>query len=312
MRYASVTLFSVALLGAQAYSQNTCAQCTPDRNLIRLPFGFNPDTLRLRPGSDTTLVVHFTFPDSVRRGLFTVFPNYAIWVDSMRLDSNRVTDRSGNPFAYNSNNPEAGPIHFDQPHRLKAYEPNNPNTARFVVYRNPSPTEWGAGGTAGGSPPFGCARLCIKAANQEGSDTLRVRVRFFIPTLAGDGNNKDTTTLHTPDAGGNRTYGDTVFRYVVKITRNLPTYTGYIGNHSVQMRLSPNPAWGETELRFILISPTRVSLRAFTMDGREAYLHEGLYAAGEHRYSLRLPKGIYTILLETEYGRVADRLVVVE
>ncbi|MCS7161863.1 MAG: T9SS type A sorting domain-containing protein [Bacteroidia bacterium] len=304
----------MALLGAQAYGQNQCTRCTPDRSQIALPRGFNPDTLRLPPGVDTTLVVHFTFPDSVRRGQFVLYPNYAIWVDSMRLDSNRVRDRNGNNFAYDSSNPEAGPIHFDQDHRTKPYEPNNPNTARFVVYRNPSPQEWGSGGSAGNTPPYGCARLCIRTVNQEGSDTLRVRVRFFIPqgALGTDGNNKDTTSVYTPDVLGNRTYGDTVFRYVVKITRNLQTHAGYVGSYSVQLRLSPNPAWGETELRFILMSPTRVSLRAFTIDGREVYLHESLYAAGEHRHSLRLPKGIYTILLETEYGRVAERLVMLE
>ncbi|GIV25934.1 MAG: hypothetical protein KatS3mg026_1626 [Bacteroidia bacterium] len=80
-------------------------------------------------------------------------------------------------------------------HRYKQYASNPDRYANFVVYRNP-------GGAAGGSPPIGCARVCVKGGPTAGSDTLRVRVRAFIPGL-GDGPNKDTTNL-TPTTAGSR------------------------------------------------------------------------------------------------------------
>ena len=286
------------------YAQcNMCDISSAPAGAFPTPYGFNPDSLVLPPGRDTTLVIYFTFPDEAQQGTITVYPNYAIWVDSLRLDVGLITLQNGQPFAYNSSDPTQGGIHFDQMHRYKRYDPSDPSKqANFVVYRNP-------GGTAGQTPPTGCARICVKSSNTNGSDTLRVKVRAFIPTL-GDGASKDTTNL-TPQLLGNNAWLDTTFRYAV-VVGTAPTSLGSAGGVVQAFSVSPNPAIYEAVARFSLVQPTALVLRAVAVDGREVYRHTGSYAAGEHTHSLSLPAGIYKLLLETPAGSVRQKLVVVE
>ncbi|MCX7607484.1 MAG: hypothetical protein N2170_09535, partial [Bacteroidia bacterium] len=264
MRYIAL---GIGMTGWALYAQ--CNMCTPDGNLSPRPYGFNPSILYVRPGVDTSLTIYFTFPDTVRQGTFLLSPNYAIWVDSLRLDSGRITQQNGQPFAYNTSNPSQGPIHFDQMHRYKQYDINDPSKkANFVVYQNP-------GTTQGQTPPFGCARVCVRGTSNQGSDTLRVKVRAFIPNL-GDGANKDTTNL-TPQLLGQNAWLDTVFRYVVVVTANPPA--AHLGSHSAisSFSIRPNPAVREATISFQLLRPTPLTLRAYTADGREVYRSTSMY-----------------------------------
>ncbi|MCX7763524.1 MAG: T9SS type A sorting domain-containing protein [Bacteroidia bacterium] len=299
MRYAVLLLSGLAWM---TYLHAQCTACTPDPSKSPTPYGFNPPILYVRPNTDTTLVVYFTFPDEVRQGNFTVYPNYAIWVDSLRLDSGRVTLQNGQPFMYNSANPDAGGIRFDQLHRAKRFDPNDTRTANFVVYQNP-------GGTAGQTPPIGCARVCIKGGSQ-GSDTLRVKVRVFIPTI-GDVQNKDTANL-TPTLLGNQAWLDTTFRYVILVTPTIPTSLGSVAASKADFTVYPNPTRGESIVRFTLAAESLVRLRVFSSDGREVYTHAEHYSAGSHEHLLRLPAGIYVVHLETSGTYLSERIVVLE
>jgi len=294
MRYVAF-LYAV---GAFLYAQ--CGACTPDANQSPTPYGFNPAVLYVRPGVDTSLTIYFTFPDEVQQGSFTVYPNYAIWVDSLKLDRGLIMAQSGMPFAYNTTNPTAGPIAFDQMHRYKRYATNPDRYANFVVYQNP-------GGTAGQTPPIGCARVCVKGGPTEGSDTLRVKVRAFIPTL-GDGSGKDTTNL-TPQLLGQNAWLDTTFRYVVVVTSTIPAALAQGRGEVARFTVLPNPAYGEAEVRFSLHGPALVSLEVYTADGRQVYGHTGLYSAGEQRPGLSLPAGLFRGGANKGPGRLSPSLV---
>ncbi|MCX8113336.1 MAG: T9SS type A sorting domain-containing protein [Bacteroidia bacterium] len=278
-----------------------CTACTPDDSRSPRPFGFNPPALYVRPNTDTTLVIYFTFPDGVQFGNLTVYPNYAIWVDSLRLDRGLITLQNGQPFKYDASNPDNGGIQFNQLHRHKNYDPSDPGkTANFVVYQNP-------GGTAGQTPPIGCARVCIKGGAQTGSDTLRVKVRAFVSVL-GDGANKDTANI-------NGTLGrvDTIFRYAVVVTPNIPSSLAGRSPSSISFKLTPNPSFGETNIRFELNKLTHLTIRAVALDGREVYRHAGLYEPGSHAHALRLPAGVYLVSLQEEgHLTYTQQLVVLE
>ncbi len=300
MRYVVLFLFGAALVYGQ------CNMCTPNAANSPLPYGFRPDPLWLPPGIDTSLTIYFTFPDEVPQGALTVYPNYAIWVDSLRLDVGLLTDQSGNPFAYNASNPSAGPIHFDQMHRYKQWGSGATEYANFVVYRNPGTSA----GPTGQTPPIGCARVCIRTSSTEGSDTLRVKVRAFIPAV-GDGDNKDTTNLR-PVLFNNNAWRDTVFRYVVVIS-SQPASLGREAGSIYALRLVSNPAYREAVVTYTLSQPMAVRLRAYTLDGREVLLRDlGLQPAGTFQENLTLPAGQYFLRLETPYGFSSTRLTVIE
>jgi hypothetical protein len=253
------------------------------------------------------LVIYFTFPDSVRQGSFLLFPNYAIWVDSLRLDRGLITTQDGDTFAYNASNPAAGPIHFDQMHRYKQWGSEPTDYANFVVYQNPGTPP---GGQPGSTPPIGCARVCIRTSSTEGSDTLRVKVRVFIPTL-GDGDNKDTSNLR-PVLLGNNAWLDTVFRYAVVIS-SAPASLGRGMSAVYAFRPVSNPVYREAVVTYTLPQPMAVRLRAYTLDGREVLLRDlGLQPAGTFQETLNLPAGQYFLRLETPYGLSATRLTVIE
>lgn len=296
MRYVVLSLIGAALVYGQ------CNQCTPDPAQSPTPYGFSPDPLWLPPGIDTSLTIYFTFPDQVQQGALTVYPNYAIWVDSLRLDQGRITTQGGGTFAYNASDPSAGPIIFDQLHRYKRWG-GATDYANFVVYQNP-------GGTAGQTPPFGCARVCIRTSSTEGSDTLRVKVRAFIPVL-GDGDGKDTADLR-PTLLGNNAWLDTVFRYAVVIS-SAPASLGRGMSAMYAFRPVSNPAYREAAVTYTLHQPMAVRLRAYTLDGREVLLRDlGLQPAGTFRETLNLPAGQYFLRLETPYGLSTTRLTVIE
>jgi hypothetical protein len=301
MRYVVLSLIGAALVYGQ------CNQCTPDPARSPRPYGFNPDPLWLPPNKDTSLVIYFTFPDSARQRGLLLFPNYAIWVDSLRLDRGLITDQRRNPFAYNASDPSAGPIIFDRLHLYTRWGSGATDSANFVVYKNPAtPT----GVQPGSTPPFGCARVCIRTSSTEGSDTLRVKVRAFIPTL-GDGDDKDTVNL-TPNLLGNNAWLDTVFRYAVVIS-SAPASLGRGMSAMYAFRPVSNPAYREAVVTYTLHQPMAVRLRAYTLDGREVLLRDlGLQPAGTFQETLNLPAGQYFLRLETPYGLSATRLTVIE
>jgi hypothetical protein len=300
MRYVVLSLIGAALVYGQ------CNQCMPNQALSPTPYGFRPDPLRLPPGIDTSLTIYFTFPDQAQQGSFTVYPNYAIWVDSLKLDRGLITDQSGNPFAYNVSDPSAGPIIFDQLHRYKQWGSGATDYANFVVYQNPGTSA----GPAGQTPPIGCARVCIRTSATEGSDTLRVKVRAFIPALS-DADNKDTTNLR-PVLLGNNAWLDTTFRYAVVIS-SAPASLGRGMSAMYAFRPVSNPAYREAVVTYTLPQPMAVRLRAYTLDGREVLLRDlGLQPAGTFQETLNLPAGQYFLRLETPYGLSATRLTVIE
>lgn len=299
MRYVVLSLIGAALVYGQ------CNQCTPNQALSPTPYGFRPNPLWLPPNKDTSLTIYFTFPDQAQQGPFTVYPNYAIWVDSLRLDQGLITDQSGNPFAYNASNPSAGPIIFDQLHRYKRWGSGATDYANFVVYQNPGTSA----GPAGQTPPIGCARVCIRTSATEGSDTLRVKVRAFVPAL-GDADNKDTTNLRP--TLGNNAWLDTTFRYAVVIS-SAPASLGRGMSAMYAFRPVSNPAYREAVVTYTLPQPMAVRLRAYTLDGREVLLRDlGLQPAGTFQETLNLPAGQYLLRLETPYGLSATRLTVIE
>jgi len=301
MRHIVLPLIGVAL----AYGQ--CSMCAPNPANSPFPYGFSPDPLYLPPGIDTSLTIYFTFPDQVQQGALTVYPNYAIWVDSLRLDQGLITTQGGGAFAYNASNPSAGPIIFDQLHRYKQWGSGATDYANFVVYQNPGTPP---GGQPGSTPPIGCARVCIRTSATTGSDTLRIKVRVFITTL-GDAGNKDTANLR-PVLLGNNAWLDTVFRYAVVIS-SLPTSLGREMGAMYAFRPVSNPAYREAVVTYTLPQPMAVRLRAYTLDGREVLLRDlGLQPAGTFQETLNLPAGQYFLRLETPYGLSATRLTVIE
>jgi hypothetical protein len=237
----------------------------------------------------------------------TFYPNYAIWVDSLRLDRGLITTQDGLTFAYNASNPSAGPIIFDQLHRYKQWGSGATDYANFVVYQNPGTSA----GPAGQTPPIGCARVCIRTSATTGSDTLRIKVRIFVPAF-GDGDNKDTTNLRPIIFGGIAAWLDTTFRYAVVIS-SLPTSLGREMGAMYAFRPVSNPAYREAVVTYTLHQPMAVRLRAYTLDGREVLLRDlGLQPAGTFQETLNLPAGQYFLRLETPYGLSATRLTVIE
>jgi hypothetical protein len=295
MRYVVLSLIGAALVYGQ------CNQCMPNSAQSPRPYGFNPDPLRLPPNKDTSLTIYFTFPDQVLQGSLTVYPNYAIWVDSLRLDQGRITTQGGGTFAYNASDPSAGPIIFDQLHRYKQWGSEATDYANFVVYQNPGISA----GPAGQTPPIGCARVCIRTSSNEGNDTLRVKVRVFVNAL-GDVDNKDTTNIR-----GSLGRVDTTFRYAIVISRSSSLSRGLTNVYD--FRIQPNPAYQEAILSYTLPNAMAVSLSVYALDGRKVLSRDlGLKPAGTHQETLRLPAGQYLIRLETLYGFSMTRLTVIE
>jgi hypothetical protein len=169
-----------------------------------LPQGFDPSSITLTAGQDTEVVIQFTLPDTVQQGGQTLYPNYAIYVDSLRMAGGAtyvvVKGTASTPVSYAN-----GAFRFDQAPRYK--QVRSGVSARVVVYRNPSPSE--AGVSSGQlSPPRGCVRACIKGSSAYSGrygDSLYIVLRAFIDPnsisigftgiTSQDISNKDTTNL---------------------------------------------------------------------------------------------------------------------
>jgi len=301
-----------------------CANCTVSGSPI-LPRGFDPASITLEVGRDTEVVVQFTLPDTVIQYIsffnsnYTLYPNYAIYVDSLRMAGGSyyvvVRGTNSDPVTYGN-----GALAFDQAPRYKQVgsQNNNPIYANVVVYRNPSPSE--AGVSQGQlSPPRGCVRACLRGVNPtptgEG-DSLYIFLRAFIannsfsglPPTSTDANQKDTTDL-MPSYFGNPLYSDVALYYGPIFVRSVAGAIESAVRGGVQV--SPNPAWGVAEVRFTTNYPVPVVARAIDMSGRVVGEQDlGVMLPGEHAAELRLPAGIYLIELLAGKERHKARLIV--
>ncbi|MCS7188724.1 MAG: T9SS type A sorting domain-containing protein [Bacteroidia bacterium] len=310
-------LISATILSCWVYAQQ-CGNCTPANN--PRPYGFSPDTLNLPLNKDTSFTIQFTFPDTITTRGFTLCPNYAVWVDSIRPYKGLIYNAGTNMlFSYNSSNPSAGGIVLDQPHRYKTDAGTN-CTTNFSIYQNPGGTQ------AGNTPPEGCAYVCVRTGPTPGCEMLLIRVRVFVPAL-GDPPNKDTTNL-APALLGNPAWLDTVFRYPIRIGGATCTAADFprlttpraqcapaaleLSPALTSLNISPNPAFQEAQITFEVLTPTPLSIRVVSTEGREIYVHSSQYGVGEHTLRFRLGGGIYTVFLETPQGRMTRKLVVLE
>jgi hypothetical protein len=158
-----------------------CANCTVSGQPI-LPRGFDPSYITLTVGQDTEVVIQFTLPDTVQQAGLTLYPNYAIYVDSLRMAGGNtyvvVKGTTSTPVSYGN-----GALVFDQDPRYK--QVRSGVSAWVVVYRNPSPSE--AGVSSGQpSPPRGCVRACIKGVQPTPAgtgDSLYIVLRAFVPKV---------------------------------------------------------------------------------------------------------------------------------
>ncbi|MGQ9864044.1 MAG: T9SS type A sorting domain-containing protein [Bacteroidia bacterium] len=273
-----------------------CTMCMADPNKKVTPYGFNPSTLQLRAGSDTIVTIHFTFPDSVRREGFLLAPNYAIYAESTRVDIGRVQPRGGT--WYNASDPSAGGLHFDQMHRTKEVRPGA--NARVIVYQNP-------GTTLGATSPYGCVTACMQVSSNLGSDTFRLKVRVFIPSL-GDGNNKDTTNLQ-PQILGRPAWLDTVFSYVVEVKTQVSSLSSLPKGVS-QISLAPNPAYQEAQLRLTVQEPVCMHVQVFNPIGQEVHTQVLSLPVGSQEIPLRLAPGFYTVRLTSGGVSYTEKLII--
>lgn len=305
-------------LVAHLYAQSGCGPCTVNNTLA--PRTFDPPYLEIREGVDTVVVIQFALPETVSAPspLNYIYPNFAIYVDSLRLDGgNTYVSLAGDPNtapSYNSTNPAAGALRFDQDHRYKQVRSSAPTHDNVVVYRNP-----GGGSPSNPTPPRGCVRACIRgiAPTPSGQDdTLRILLRGFVDPntidlftgSSSDINNKDTTDL-IPNLFGQPLYSDAWTAYAVRVLANpsAAIIRSVLSGLSVQ----PNPAWGQAELSYTLHRPATVQLRILSLSGQEI-LREVLpnRSAGTSTYALSLPAGIYLIELQAGAEKLQQKLVV--
>ncbi|GIV25321.1 MAG: hypothetical protein KatS3mg026_1013 [Bacteroidia bacterium] len=151
----------VVALAVSAYLYAQCSPCTANNTLS--PRTFDPPFLTISAGVDTEVVVQFALPETVSAPspINYVYPNFAIWVDSLRMKyGNMYVSLRGQPSvapAYNTANPSQGALRFDQDHRYKQVRSSPDVYANVVVYQNP-----GGGSPSNPTPPRGCVRACIR------------------------------------------------------------------------------------------------------------------------------------------------------
>jgi hypothetical protein len=293
-----------------------CANCTVSGQPI-LPRGFDPSSITLTVGRDTEVVIQFTLPDTAQRFGLTLYPNYAIYVDSLRMAGGDnyvvVKGTTSTPVSYAN-----GAFTFDQAPRYKEVESGV--YARVVVYRNPSPSE--ANPPSGQlSPPRGCVRACIKGRQptpQGTGDSLYIVLRAFIdpnsvsivPPSSNDISNKDTTNL-MPTESGFPLYSDVSLYYgpIYVESRGTAIESALQGG----IVLSPNPTWGVAMVRFTTTYSVPVRVRALDASGRVVHERDmGVLFPGEHTADLQLPAGIYIVELLAGKESYKARLVVLE
>jgi hypothetical protein len=287
-----------------------CANCTVSGQPI-LPRGFDPSSITLTVGRDTEVVIQFTLPDTVQQGGFTLYPNYAIYVDSLRMAGGNsyvvVKGTTSTPVSYGN-----GALVFDQAPRYK--QVRSGVYAWVVVYRNPSPSE--AGVPSGQlSPPRGCVRACIKGVQSTPAgtgDSLYIVLRAFVPTSAigNDAGTKDTTNL-MPTFGPQSLYSDVPLYYGPVIVQSGSTAIESAVRGGIV--LSPNPTWGVAMVRFTTTYSVPVRVRALDASGRVVHERDmGVLFPGEHTADLQLPAGIYIVELLAGKESYKARLVVLE
>jgi len=302
-------LLVVLVVGLYAlYAQ--CASCGVSGSPI-LPQGFDPSSITLTVGRDTEVVIQFTLPDTAQQLGLTLYPNYAIYVDSLRMAGGNtyvvVKGTASTPVSYAN-----GAFGFDQAPRYK--QVRSGVTAQVVVYRNPSPSE--AGVSSGQpSPPRGCVRACIKGRQptQAGTgDSLYIVLRAFVPinAIGNDAGNKDTSNL-MPTLGPQLLYSDTSLYYgpVYVVDTSTAIESALQGG----IVLSPNPTWGVAMVRFTTTYSVPVRVRALDASGRVVHERDmGVLFPGEHTADLQLPAGIYIVELLAGKESYKARLVVLE
>ncbi len=287
-----------------------CASCTVSGSPI-LPRGFDPSSITLTVGRDTEVVIQFTLPDTVQQSGFTLYPNYAIYLDSLRMAGGNtyvvVKGTTSTPVSYAN-----GAFAFDEAPRYK--QVRSGVYARVVVYRNPSPSEAGAS-SGDPSPPQGCVRACIKGVQPTPAgtgDSLYIVLRAFVPTSAigNDASNKDTTNL-MPTLGPQALYSDVSLYYgpVIVQSGSVAIESAVVGG----IVLSPNPTWGVATVRFTTTYSVPVTVRAWDASGRVVHERDmGVLFPGEHTADLQLPAGIYIVELLAGKESYKARLVVLE
>jgi hypothetical protein len=287
-----------------------CANCTVSGQPI-LPRGFDPSSITLTVGRDTEVVIQFTLPDTVQQSGLTLYPNYAIYVDSLRMAGGNsyvvVKGTTNTPVSYGN-----GALRFDQAPRYK--QVRSGTNAWVVVYRNPSPSE--AGVPSGQpSPPRGCVRACIKGVQPTlagTGDSLYILLRAFVPTSAigNDASGKDTSNL-MPTLGFQSLYSDVSLYYgpVYVVSQPSAIESALQGG----IVLSPNPTWGVAMVRFTTTYSVPVRVRALDASGRVVHERDmGVLFPGEHTADLQLPPGIYIVELLAGKESYKARLVVLE
>jgi len=286
-----------------------CGRCGVSGSPI-LPQGFDPSSITLTVGQDTEIVVQFTLLDMAQQAGLTLYPNYAIYVDSLRMAGGDnyvvVQGTASTPVSYAN-----GAFAFDQDPRYK--QVRSGVRAWVVVYRNPSPSE--AGVPSGQpSPPRGCVRACIKGRQltPEGTgDSLYIVLRAFVPQTAigNDANNKDTSNL-MPTLGTLALYSDTSLYYgPIVVSQGTAIGSALQGG----IVLSPNPAWGVAMVRFTTTYSVPVRVRALDASGRVVHERDmGVLFPGEHTADLQLPAGLYIVELLAGKESYKARLVVLE
>jgi hypothetical protein len=294
-----------------------CANCTVSGQPI-LPRGFDPSSITLTVGQDTEVVIQFTLPDTVQQAGLTLYPNYAIYVDSLRMAGGNtyvvVKGTTSTPVSYGN-----GAFGFDQAPRYK--QVRSGVYAWVVVYRNPSPSE--AGVPSGQpSPPRGCVRACIKGVQPTPAgtgDSLYIVLRafvdpnsisFFPSPSSTDISNKDTTNL-MPTFFGQPLYSDVPLYYGPVIVQSSSAAIESAVRGGIV--LSPNPTWGVAMVRFTTTYSVPVRVRALDASGRVVHERDmGVLFPGEHTADLQLPAGIYIVELLAGKESYKARLVVLE
>ncbi|MCX7764897.1 MAG: T9SS type A sorting domain-containing protein [Bacteroidia bacterium] len=317
-------LVIAVVVGALLRAQSGCGFCTVNNALP--PRTFDPPFLTINAGEDAEVVIQFALPETIQRAGTALYPNFAIFVDSLRLDGgNTYVSLKGNPSVaptYNSSNPAAGALRFDQNHRYKQVNDNPPTYANVVVYQNPE-----GGSPSNPTPPRGCVRACIRGVSPTppgGADTLRIYLRGFVDPnsisigfsgiTGNDIPNKDTTNLMPrrtiPAFGTIDLWGDVWTSYPVRVMPG--TTTSLFHPALLGLSVIPNPAWGSATLRYVLARPAELKLQVFTLSGQIVISENlGVRPAGESRHSITLPAGLYVVHLEAEGHILRKQLAIV-
>ncbi|MCX8112430.1 MAG: T9SS type A sorting domain-containing protein [Bacteroidia bacterium] len=306
------------VVGARLWAQASCGLCTINNTLP--PRTFDPPFLTVNAGSDMDVVIQFALPETVQVsspfGQLVVYPNFAIFVDSLKMDGGNtyvsLHYQPSIPPTYNSSNPANGALRFHDNHRYKQVRNTSPTHENVMVYQNP-----GGGSPSNPTPPRGCVRACIRGiAPTPTADTLRILLRGFIdpnsisffPTPGGqDINNKDTTNL-MPSLAGNNLWADVQTSYAVRVV-GIPS--SFSASPLSGLKVYPNPAWGTATLRYTLARPSTVELHVHMPTGQTVF-HEvvGNRPAGESEYTLSLPAGVYIVQISAEGHTLRQQLVV--